>query len=308
MTTMPLEDAATMPLAALPVPPLFTERLDAASQRVDNLSPRAREFSAIASVFGPTFSIDDAGEVLGEPVGRLLPLVQEIVDAGIVVAEEQAFAFVDDATREAIYARIPEPVRLPLHRQIGSLFLARGGSAVTAATHLASAARLGDRTALAALDRATIEALATNPARSAEFALRAVDLTPLADEHRAERLIVAVNALVAARRLVDAAPLAEALLDTANLPMVAAAELRLTLSSILLTAGRAGEALGHSEAVLLTANLPQRCYAAAEIEQLLALLAHDNPAAARTPAETILSDPDLATRCYSFSGALSALA
>src|SRR2546423_1653518 len=248
MATIQLEDAgaATEPLQKL-TRPRFTDSSNEVSRRVDDLSPQARQWSAVASVFGATFSIDDAGEVLGEPVGRLLPWVREIVDAGIVVAEEQAFAFVDDATWEAIYARIPEPVRLPLHRQIGSLFLARGGSALPAAGHLASAARRGDRAALVALDRATVEALPTHPQRAAEFALRALDLTPAADEHRGERLIAAVNALVAARRLLDAATLAHALLDNASLPEVAAADLRVTLSSILIITGRAVEAVGLTE-------------------------------------------------------------
>src|SRR5438270_2736367 len=113
-----------------------------------DVSTEARRLAAVASVLGAALSIDDAGEVLGEPVGRLLPWIAEIVDAGIVVAEAQAFAFVDDATREAIYARIPERERLPLHRQIGSFLLARGGSAIPAAGHLASAARFGDQAAL----------------------------------------------------------------------------------------------------------------------------------------------------------------
>src|SRR4051812_35113598 len=137
VTTTRLEDAGTA----------FTDVRDLMFDRMEDLSPEARQLSAVASVFGATFSIDDAGEVLGEPVGRLLPWVREIVEAGIVVAEEQAFAFVDDATREAIYARIPEPVRLPLHRQIGSLFLERGGSAPPPAGHLAGAARPGGRAA-----------------------------------------------------------------------------------------------------------------------------------------------------------------
>ena len=64
-----------------------------------DVSTEARRLAAVASVLGAAFSIDDAGEVLGEPVGRLLPWIAEIVDAGIVVAEAEAFAFIDDATR-----------------------------------------------------------------------------------------------------------------------------------------------------------------------------------------------------------------
>src|SRR4051812_9922602 len=107
MATLRLEDSGVAfefePSDVLTRQRKFTVSPDDVAHRVGDLSPQARQLSTVASVFGPTFSIDDAGEVLGEPVGRLLPWVREIVDAGIVVAEEQAFAFVDDATREAIY-------------------------------------------------------------------------------------------------------------------------------------------------------------------------------------------------------------
>src|SRR5207237_10602890 len=112
-----------------------------------------------------------------------------------------------------IYARIPERERLPLHRQIGSFLLARGGSALPAAGHLVSAARFGDQAALQGLDRAVIEALPVSPHRAAGFALRALDLTPPRDEQRARRLVSAVDALLAARRLLEAATLAHAALD-----------------------------------------------------------------------------------------------
>ncbi|HYL53116.1 MAG TPA: LuxR C-terminal-related transcriptional regulator [Acidimicrobiia bacterium] len=254
-----------------------------------DVSTEARRLAAVASVLGAAFSIDDAGEVLGEPVGRLLPWIAEIVDAGIVVAEAEAFAFIDDATREAIYARIPERERLPLHRQIGSFLLARGGSAIPAAAHLASAARFGDQAALKGLDRAATEALSSSPDRAADFALCALDLTPLGDECHPVRMVAAVNALVAARRLLDAATLAHAALDGTAMPPVAAAHLRVTLSSLLIQTARAGEAVSTAQAVLDTVGLPAESYAAAEVARLRALIAQGDPSAARQHAEAILA-------------------
>jgi len=254
-----------------------------------DVSTEARRLAAVASVLGAAFSIDDAGEVLGEPVGRLLPWIAEIVDAGIVVAEAEAFAFIDDATREAIYARIPERELLPLHRQIGSFLLARGGSAIPAAAHLASAARFGDQAALKGLDRAAAEALSSSPESAADFALRALDLTPLGDEHHPARMVAAVNALMAARRLLDAATLAHAALDGAAMPPVAAAELRVTLSSLLILTARAGEAVSTAQVVLDTGGLAGEWYAAAEVARLRALIARGDPSSARQHAEAILA-------------------
>ena len=57
------------------------------------MSPDAVRVLEVAAVFDGPFSVDDVAEVLGEPVGRVLPAVKEALDAELIVARGELLAF-----------------------------------------------------------------------------------------------------------------------------------------------------------------------------------------------------------------------
>jgi predicted ATPase len=141
-------------------------------RHIPGLSTHAADVLDVVAVFGPSFSVGDVVDVMGEPTGDILPLLEEAVRSGILVATSDAFVFRHESIRELVYQRISPAVRLALHRGIGAVLLDRRPSAVPAAAHLIQGARQGDHQALAGLDQATRELLASSPQSAAELALR----------------------------------------------------------------------------------------------------------------------------------------
>jgi DNA-binding CsgD family transcriptional regulator len=271
------------------------------------LTSDAARLVTVAAVLGPSFSVDVLSDVMGEPVGALLPSIDEAVAAEAFVVFPTTVGFRHEEVRDALYAEVPEPVRRALHRQIGTSLLGRGGSAVAAARHLLEGARQGDCMTLDCLDRASAEVLDNSPAAAADLALRALTLTEPADEHRLSRGLAAVNALVLAQRLEEAAALARSLLVDPTLAADAQAQLRLTLSSILFGSGLPAEAIAQAEKVLAEEELDESLYARAEIARLFAILADGDLSTARQLAESILAGEPESRGDAALAGALMAL-
>jgi predicted ATPase len=143
-----------------------------AQQRFESLSRQARHLVATATVLGQAFRLEDAAEMLGETPAALLPTVDEVMDAGITTAAENAFSFRHPILRRAVGELIPRPARKALHRQYAEILLRRGESAALAAGHLIQAAHSGDPASLATLDRAAAETLDRAPQTAADLALR----------------------------------------------------------------------------------------------------------------------------------------
>jgi DNA-binding CsgD family transcriptional regulator/tetratricopeptide (TPR) repeat protein len=271
------------------------------------LTPDAARLVKVAAVLGPRFSVDVLSDVMGEPVGALLPSIDEVVAAEAFIVFPTTVGFRHEAVRGALYAEIPEPMRRALHRQIGTSLLGRGGSAVAAAQHLLEGARQGDCITLDCLDRASAEALGNSPAAAADLALRALTLTEPADEHRLARGLAAVDALVRAQRLEEAAALARSVLVDPALAADARAQLRLTLSSILFGSGLPAEAVAEAEKVLAEPDLDESLYAGAEIARLFAVLAEDDLSTTRQLAESILAGEPECRGDAALAGALMVL-
>jgi len=226
-----------------------------AQRRLDGLSKQARQLLVTAAVLGPAFRLEDAAEMLGETCAMLLPAVEEAMDAAIVTAAENAFAFRHQLLHRAVGEMIPRPARKALHRQYGELLLGRGESAARAASHLLRAAYLGDPASLARLDAAAAQTLGSVPQTAADLALRALELTPPADPAALSRAVAAAEALTAAGRVEPAARIAHDML-TKPLPPLAEDRLRCALSSVLCAVGQAGDARAEAEKVLAQPQLP----------------------------------------------------
>ena len=156
--------------------------------------------------------------MLGETPAMLLPAVEEAMDAAIMTATENSFAFRHPLLRRAVGEMIPRPGREALHRQYGEMLLSRGESAARAAGHLLQAAHPGDPASLAGLDRAATQTLRSAPRTAADLAVRALELTSPDDAGVPSRAVAAAEALTAAGRLDQAARIAADMLAKPLLP------------------------------------------------------------------------------------------
>jgi DNA-binding CsgD family transcriptional regulator len=261
-----------------------------AQRRLDGLSPRARHLVVTAAVLGRAFRLEDAAEMLGQTPAALLPAVQEAMDAAIITAAGDAFAFCHQLLRRAVGEMIPRPARNALHRQYGEILLTRGESADRAAGHLLQAAYPGDPVSLAGLDKAAAQTLACAPQTAAGLALRALELTPPADPAALSRAVAAAEALTAAGRLDQAARIADDMLAR-PLPPAAEDRLRCALASVLCAGGQARDAAGQAQLVLARPQLPRGVRDQALTAHLQALTGLRDDLAGPA-ADAVLAAPD----------------
>jgi DNA-binding CsgD family transcriptional regulator/predicted negative regulator of RcsB-dependent stress response len=253
------------------------------------LSPLALELVEVAAMFDETFRIDDLAAVLDEPVGPLLLAVREVLAAGVVVARGETLAFRRAETRAEIYATVPEPLRVTLHRTIGTVLLDRGGCDDVAAAQLVKGARPGDRAILAALDDVAAALVVRSSGVAADLALHVLELSEITDELRFARAATAVEALVAAKRVGPATELARKTLALPRVPAGAAARLRLTLCAVQLMDGDPDSAVAEGTALLGEGHLAGQRRDGAELVRLLGLLALGNVPAAEATADAVLA-------------------
>jgi hypothetical protein len=90
---------------------------------LDGLSAPARRLVEVGAVFGSSFTIADAAEVLGQPVGSLMAAVEEAVDTGALLLTPVALAFRHDGIRCVAYDVVLSALVTALRRQIGELLL-----------------------------------------------------------------------------------------------------------------------------------------------------------------------------------------
>jgi DNA-binding CsgD family transcriptional regulator/tetratricopeptide (TPR) repeat protein len=262
--------------------------VDAAQQRLEGLSGRARHLLATAAVLGRSFRLEDAADMLGETPAALLPAVEEAMGAGIMLAAEDAFTFRHELVGRAVAEMVPRPARKALHRQYGELLLSRGEPAALAAGHLLQAAHPRDPASLAGLDRAAAQTLASSPQTAADLAAQALELTPPGDPGAVPRLVTAAEALAAAGRAEHAASLARDALAR-PLPALQEARLRCVLSSVLCASGRAQDASAAAGLVLAQSQLPADLRDRAVTAQLQALARLPADPAAGRLADTVFA-------------------
>jgi DNA-binding CsgD family transcriptional regulator len=272
------------------------------------LSPAAVALVEVAAMFDGSFSIDDAAAVLDEPVGALLPAVHEVLDCQVIVPRGQTLEFRHATVRAAVYAAIPEPLRGALHRRIGAVLLDRGGCDAAAGIHLVEGARPGERSALAQLDDVVAELSARSPAAASELALHVLELTEATDELRFPRAVVAVDALVASRRIDEAVRLACGMLTLPRRPARPAARLRLTLCAVQLMRGEPEPAVAEATALLAEGDLPEKQCDAAELIRLFGLLAAGDHRSAEAAADAVLAGKERPGTDAALAAGLSTLA
>ena len=276
---------ATLTSAQLP------GRLHAAAQhRLGELTGRTRTLLEIMAVLGDSFQLGDAADMLSEPPAGLLPLVNEALAAGILIAGGQAFSFRQPLLWRLVAEAVPVPARHALHRQFGEILLGRGDRMLTAASHLVEGARRGDPAATAGLDQAAADVAGSAPGTAADLAVRALELTLPDDADRYPRLVRAAGALTAAARLDEAARLVRDALAQ-PLPTAYRTQLRAAESAVLGLQGRPAEANAAAQTVLAWTGGPGPARDEALVAQLQALSALGDNQRARAVAQDVLARP-----------------
>jgi DNA-binding CsgD family transcriptional regulator/tetratricopeptide (TPR) repeat protein len=258
---------------------------------LDRLDTGTRLLLETAAVLGRSFLLEDAATMLGTSPAALLPAVDEALSGRMLSATDDNLTFRHELVWRAVSETLPLPVRQALHRQIAEILLARGGSAASAAAHLLTCARSGDRAALAGLDRAAVEVLPSSPAIAADLAGRALELTPPGDRELIARSLAAAQALTAAGRFSEATDLTSSVLAL-PLPATTAARLRCAQSSALSLGGQAAEALVEAERVLAEPRVPPDLRSDAKIVLIQCLVGLRDSRRATLLAESILAAPE----------------
>jgi DNA-binding NarL/FixJ family response regulator len=187
--------------------------VSAVDQRLRAVSADARALLQAGSVFGRPFTVRAAARLAGVPVTDLISAAEEAVTAGLFAERGAELEFCHDLLREAVYAKMREPVRAAMHDEAIAVVRAEGRSAIEVAEHVVRSGRGGDAEAVEILRTAAAEAAGRAPATAAELIVHALDLVDAGDETYPRLAAEAVRLLAAAGRLVEARDLGEAALD-----------------------------------------------------------------------------------------------
>jgi DNA-binding CsgD family transcriptional regulator/tetratricopeptide (TPR) repeat protein len=261
------------------------------------VTPAAWRLLDVAAVIGPTFAVEEAAEVMGEPLGQVMPLLCDALASGVIVATGEGLAFRHELVRQAIYEGVPSPIRMALHRRIGDRDVELADAAVDAHADLPDATVGADSPHVAGADDTGPCQPATWPADSPEPVL---DDAPDADPAPApgpESVTVAVDplagvttqvkALVAVGDLAGAADLARQAL-AGKRPNDGLAELHLELAYLSFLAGRLDQAVAHAEAVFRQASVGAAAGAGAEVMRLFGWMLEGQLTVAHRRAEALL--------------------
>jgi DNA-binding CsgD family transcriptional regulator len=205
--------------------------MDTTRERLEHVSVVARRAVQIASLLGNTFSFDHVAAMLDVPPASLLAPVEELVHADVLVDDGTAVTFADDSLRQAVFETLPRPAWPALQRQAIDVLLRAGASPIEPATGLARTARIGDRSAIAALLEAARAPGLGDPALAAELTRRAFDLTTPGDERRGTLAAETSLLLHAADRAEEGKAFADAALRECTAPETEA-QIRISIAEM----------------------------------------------------------------------------
>jgi DNA-binding CsgD family transcriptional regulator len=164
------------------------------SRAVGALSERTSEVLMTAAVLDRESTAEDIAYLLEVPVVGLVNAFFEASHARIMCAENEMVTFRHEPVRQALLRAAPVTVKKALHRQAADMLLARGGSTLSAARHLASGARHGDAHAVAILLRAAQEVVRDSPKEALKLATQGRELLPPQDDIQPVLVSVAMEA------------------------------------------------------------------------------------------------------------------
>ncbi len=127
--------------------------------RIDRLSPEAREVLAFGAVLGRHFDVEWMVELARVEQGELAAALEELERHALlasVEADRPSYAFAHDAVRGVVYADVSDPRRKLMHRRVAELLAPRAADGEEEAALVAHHAQLGGAPELAA--RACVDA------------------------------------------------------------------------------------------------------------------------------------------------------
>lgn len=75
------------------------------------VSMTCRQMLEVAAIAGGRLSLPNIADLLGEPLGALVPRIREAIEAGVLTSNGGELCFTQDLTRRALQAEIPAAVR-----------------------------------------------------------------------------------------------------------------------------------------------------------------------------------------------------
>ena len=200
-------------------------------ERVARLSEASSNAVTVAASLGRTFSFSQLARTIGVPPSTLISPVAELIQADLLVEQDDELSFWHDITREAVRASVPVSVRRALDRQAADVLLASGALPVEVALQLEASAEQGDAVAIVTLLKAAQALATTDPTTAARFGQRALEIS--SNQHPRRGEIVATTAI--ALHIAGNSEEARAFADTAlreTLPAEQEAEVRLSIAGM----------------------------------------------------------------------------
>ncbi|AVT35583.1 LuxR family transcriptional regulator [Plantactinospora sp. BB1] len=118
---------------------------DALSGRLSFVPDLAVHALDTAAMLGHEFAVTELATLVREPVSVLSDGLKDAVAAGILVRSGSRMAFRHPLIRQALYERMPVPVRAALHLDAARVLADADGDPLTVAQQLLAADQLGDR-------------------------------------------------------------------------------------------------------------------------------------------------------------------
>lgn len=127
---------------------------------LDGVSAEAADLVRVAAALGSSVEVPYLAAVTGKPVIDLVPLVVELIEAGLLIDRPDRLEFRSPVVRDAVYDATPVTERAELHRRAGRALASSGAPAAAVGTQLAAA---GDPDAVDWLHRAAADLRSTAP-------------------------------------------------------------------------------------------------------------------------------------------------
>ncbi|KAA0236027.1 MAG: LuxR family transcriptional regulator [Actinobacteria bacterium] len=217
--------------------------------RMAGLEGEKRALAAVAALLGSRFTIGDISAAIGRPAAELLPVMEELMAARLVVDEGTSLAFRHDLVRDTVAGSLPPSLRAELHYEIAGGLSAAGASVVRVAEHVALGAPAGSTEAVAVLREAADEIVRQDPSGAVRLLRRALDVCAPTDPQRDQALAQLVDALVWGGLTGEAEATATDMLTRPLAPEVEE-RLRSALARSLLLLGRPADAVPHASRLI----------------------------------------------------------
>jgi DNA-binding CsgD family transcriptional regulator len=229
---------------------------DSVARHLSTLSPEARAAARMAAVLGRRLSVEELSAFTGRPASELMPVVDELLRAGVLLEDGRWLGFRHDLVREAIDASLPASTRDSLRRQAVEVMLTHGAGPAEVAALVLEIAAPGDLSGISLLRRASAEIGRVSPAVAAPLSRRALELTPADDPSRGTQILETIEMLV----LAGEAGMASRLLSASAEHLITAeleAETRLDMAMALMHYSPL-DAVGQCRTALSLGALPPR--------------------------------------------------